>query len=693
MLTTKPMKKSLLIILSIVMWVMMGQVCVAKNSEPDYFIARATELVDEGKYDEAIETLNKHLEDYPKSDGAYTVRSAAYVKKGMYDSALSDLNKAIKYWTKDSHLKKYAAYWGRARVYESIGMYDKAISDYETVYKIIVRKEDTRVLIHEILYHRAQIYYDLGDYEKSDADYNLMLKHDESDVVAMAGLARNMIKREQYDKAIEMTIRMEKLNAEYTEAYSKRMEAYWGLKEYRKAIDNALVYVQKTENVNESEYNYILKMDLDYALLKVNSMYKSEPDNMNLRYLRILIYEWKKDVKRVIQEYNSLIEDYGAVPDFYYYRSMAYAYLTAYDLAIADINKYIEAGNELDIIALTVRAGYYERNNQFAEAIADYSTIIDNSPMLAIIYRARGWVYECLGNYQSALADYNTGLTVDNKNTELYYMRGRLYHFQGKKELAALDLNRVLESDTLVSADSRRQYALLFLGRNEEATQWMDIVVEANLEDDEVYYDKACVLSLMGRTTEAIEALKTALEKGYMDMNYIENDRDLDAIKLLPAYKTLIDEYRQKQIVIVKEQNAASHDSIATISEVPMKKMYSGIYEIGCEVNGLPLKFVFDTGASSVTISSVEAQFMLKNGYLKSEDIKEKEYFTIATGEISEGTIIRLKEIKIGDAVLSNVAASVVHNQQAPLLLGQTVLERFGTITIDNINSKLVIKQ
>jgi clan AA aspartic protease (TIGR02281 family) len=197
----------------------------------------------------------------------------------------------------------------------------------------------------------------------------------------------------------------------------------------------------------------------------------------------------------------------------------------------------------------------------------------------------------------------------------------------------------------------------------------------------------------MGRTTESIDALKTALGKGYMDITHIEKDRDLDAIKSFPAYKTLIDEYRQKQVVVIKEQSAVSKDSIATISEVPMKKMYSGVYEIGCEVNGLPLKFVFDTGASAVTISSVEAQFMLKNGYLKTEDIKGKEYFTVATGEISEGTIIRLRDIKIGDAVLRNVEASVVHNQQAPLLLGQTVLERFGIITIDNINSKLVIKQ
>ena len=93
-----------------------------------------------------------------------------------------------------------------------------------------------------------------------------------------------------------------------------------------------------------------------------------------------------------------------------------------------------------------------------------------------------------------------------------------------------------------------------------------------------------------------------------------------------------------------------------------------------------------------MSISSVEVAFMLKNGYLKDEDILGKEYFSTATGEIHEGTIIRLREIRIGDAVLRNIDASVVHNQQAPLLLGQSALERFGVITIDNINSKLIIK-
>lgn len=40
---------------------------------------------------------------------------------------------------------------------------------------------------------------------------------------------------------------------------------------------------------------------------------------------------------------------------------------------------------------------------------------------------------------------------------------------------------------------------------------------------------------------------------------------------------------------------------------------------------------------------------------------------------------------------MDNVRASVVHNQTAPLLLGQSVLNRLGSIEIDNIKGVLKI--
>ena len=77
---------------------------------------------------------------------------------------------------------------------------------------------------------------------------------------------------------------------------------------------------------------------------------------------------------------------------------------------------------------------------------------------------------------------------------------------------------------------------------------------------------------------------------------------------------------------------------------------------------------------------------------MRKEDILNVEFFQDATGKISEGTKVNLREVKIGDMILENVEALVVDNVNAPLLLGQTVLERFGSIEIDNDNNIIILK-
>jgi clan AA aspartic protease (TIGR02281 family) len=233
------------------------------------------------------------------------------------------------------------------------------------------------------------------------------------------------------------------------------------------------------------------------------------------------------------------------------------------------------------------------------------------------------------------------------------------------------------------------------LGKDDEAKDWMDKLITEDPEDSGNYYDQACLYSRMGKLNEAVDALRRAFEKGYRRFPHIENDDDLDPIRELPVFIDLMNEYIAKhEAFLDKYMNEYSDENAEEqISEVEMKKMYSGTYEIPCQVNGLPLKMVFDTGASDVTISAVEANFMLKNGYLSDDDIKGKSQYMTASGDIHEGTVLRLKEVRLGDTILKNIEASVVHSQKAPLLLGQSVLEKFGTITIDNVNSKLLIKR
>ena len=74
----------------------------------------------------------------------------------------------------------------------------------------------------------------------------------------------------------------------------------------------------------------------------------------------------------------------------------------------------------------------------------------------------------------------------------------------------------------------------------------------------------------------------------------------------------------------------------------------------------------------------------MKNGYLSERDACGDTKFSDAVGNVSEGTVFNLRKVQFGDVELDNVKASVVRNQKAPLLLGQTVLSRIGKIEIDN---------
>ena len=110
-----------------------------------------------------------------------------------------------------------------------------------------------------------------------------------------------------------------------------------------------------------------------------------------------------------------------------------------------------------------------------------------------------------------------------------------------------------------------------------------------------------------------------------------------------------------------------------------------------CFVNGLKLRFIFDTGASNVSISLTEAIFMVKNDYLSEEDLLNIEYYRFANGDIGKGTKVILRQISIGSLILKNVEASVVHELDAPLLLGQSALSRLGKIQFDYSNNTLTV--
>jgi aspartyl protease family protein len=127
-------------------------------------------------------------------------------------------------------------------------------------------------------------------------------------------------------------------------------------------------------------------------------------------------------------------------------------------------------------------------------------------------------------------------------------------------------------------------------------------------------------------------------------------------------------------------------------SVVKMRKSGGGVYYVPCKINDTEMEFVFDTGASDISMSLTEAKFLYKQGKLKVEDFRDTQMYQTADGSILEGMIVILRKVEIGGRELSNVQASIVNNEEAPLLLGQSALSAFGKISIDYNRNELTFE-
>lgn len=128
---------------------------------------------------------------------------------------------------------------------------------------------------------------------------------------------------------------------------------------------------------------------------------------------------------------------------------------------------------------------------------------------------------------------------------------------------------------------------------------------------------------------------------------------------------------------------------LAGAQKVIQMEKEGGVYKIACKVNGARMKMIFDTGASSVSLSMSIANYLYDNDYITKEDILGKGKSQTADGSIVDHIVINLRDIEIDGLHLKNVEATVIAGQDAPLLLGQSAIQKLGSVTI-NGNSLVI---
>lgn len=303
-------------------------------------------------------------------------------------------------------------------------------------------------------------------------------------------------------------------------------------------------------------------------------------------------------------------------------------------------------------------------------------------------YYRRGFFKDLSQQTDAAIEDYDMSIMLNPDYAYAYLGKGDMLLRNGLTEVAMEAYKKVIKLDTVPNTSSCAMYAYLALGEKKQAVDFMERVIANDSTDCGNYYDGACFYFRLGDMDRALHNLRTAFEIGFRRFHHVMSDDDLELLRATEDFKSLMEEFRKEPEISVGNDSVLTQ--VSERVEIPFTPD-GGCASVKCTINELLLNFIFDTGASIVSLSQVEANFMLKNGYLKQDDFVGSGRFVDANGDITDRTIVNLRDVDFGGMKLNNVRASVVRNQKAPLLLGQSVLGCLGSIEIDNPGKELII--
>lgn len=663
-------------------------VVVAKQYDPlmeTYNITRAYEEVEKGNHDSALDYFKKELKEHPKSGYAYLGMATIQFDKKHYDNVIEDVNKAIKLLPKKQKTLLSTAYLLR-------GQAMLVTKDTVAAYTDMVKSIDIDPNFAEAYEKRGQLLFEQRRYEEADRDYNHLVKLNPGNVMGYMGLGRNAHEQDRFDEAIALFDKVIQMYPDYSSGYAFRAKSYLSKGDYLKAIDD----ICRALEIDSDGMAYDLmfkfpKDQMELIAVKLKGLSAKHPHSGEYLYYTGLLYAHHKmydhsdaalksgyDVDARACFIQQLAENAQESGDF----TTALEYVTQAQQMIPD---------NIDLIHM--KADILGESGDLEGAITEWSKYVDKTPDFFGGYYRRGWFKDVAMRTDEAIEDYKMAVMLQPDYAYAHFGLADMLMRKGEIDQAKEEYRKVIELDSIPNNESCAMYALLALDRKDDAISYMNRILENDTTDAGNYYDAACFYSRIGDIEVSIKHLKTALDKGFKRFYHIRHDDDLEELRKMPEFEEIMALYETTQKTIAGSKDSEETDSTIAyteIVEIPFTPD-GGCASVKCTINELPLNFIFDTGASIVSISQLEANFMLKNGYLNREDFVGTGRFIDANGDISEGSIVNLRNVDFGGMHLDNVRASVVRNQKAPLLLGQSVLGRLGKIEIDNSNKKLII--
>lgn len=475
------------------------------------------------------------------------------------------------------------------------------------------------------------------------------------------------------------------------EIYADRAQHYYesaniGIDKLERIEDCYLAYYCRFYNPTIINGDQIVNDAIEYI---TKHQYKLYLENVICAYLVMDYLFDNEQYEKALDFYDSICSNFQTDLILKEYQLMCYMYLGYQGEEVTAMAKCLSKVNKS---ASPLTTGFLLNAGEFRKGLDSikYDKNIKWTASYLEFDSSEFYYYKAFSCYYGK--DYTSAITYSNKsdtvaNTDVLLLRGICYDKKADaekrdkerdvfKRKAEKDYRNVVEiekkRDTIISTP----YAYAMMGQMDKAIETAQAMLARSSDSQELsdnYYAMAEIYCLAGKKKAAKTCIKKSLEIEHdpMTLNMVN-----DAPFLSPIKKTvirLVRKYSAENNVTMKVLKKEVADS--TVIDY---RSIAGIFEVVCEVNGIPVKMIFDTGAWGVLISDALAKQMEKKGTLTEDDFLGYGESVVADGRVVPAKIVRIRELKLGDIVMHDVHAIIVEGiDEDGMLLGQTVLSNF----------------
>ena len=461
-----------------------------------------------------LQVYAEELEENPNDYSVLMSRADEYYRHDEYIRALDDVNRVLELVPATDEDVKVRALVLRAGIYNETKRHEDALADLTAADAI---SPDS----YYIIYQKANTEYMLEQYPQARGDFQRLVRVNSRAPEAYIGLARVAVKENNLGTANEMLESAVNLDPNNAETYVRRASVRRLIGDHNGAVDD-LILALSTDNKHSRALQELIDYgNTNYAatMAGLSSAISQAPQVGMFRYIRAVIAQAHYHYLAAIQDYRVILDE-----NLYNYNGI-YASIAECQYALGN---YDEALSNIDYAlgSFTDNAGYFvlrsqilralHRNDEAVQAAAS-GLAVDRQSCPALAEMALAYV--ATGNYDDASNLLGEAILNDAENPQYRMLRAWVLEKFLNRAKPAEQLYEIVsefENFNLDNPRSLKGFALLFLGKTDEADRWMKNILDTAVDNDGlIHYYGACFYAQAGDTDKAMDCARKSLELGY----------------------------------------------------------------------------------------------------------------------------------------------------------------------------------